>query len=155
MAIYPKMIRKNQVINTLIVNGTEMYDVNRSSNRIYHKHSGSSSSGGGCYGVPTYHVHTGNSTSGGGCYGKATTETYTYQVEVNDDPDRYCLDCGQSLNISTGTCWRCDYSGNMGNNNYGQTHWETRTGTRTVYSINCGKNESTVEYYSRNCGYEL
>ena len=37
----------------------------------YHYHSGSSSSGTGCYGGRYYHSHSGNSSSGGGCYGKA------------------------------------------------------------------------------------
>lgn len=44
---------------------------------IYHTHTGSSSSGGGCYGKAVYHVHTGSSTGGGACYQTKVYHTHT------------------------------------------------------------------------------
>ena len=42
-----------------------------------HVHTGSETSGGGCYGVANYHVHSGDSTSGGGCYGAVSRHVHT------------------------------------------------------------------------------
>lgn len=44
---------------------------------VYHTHTGSSSSGGGCYTVAVYHTHSGSPTTGGGCYTTAITHTHT------------------------------------------------------------------------------
>lgn len=84
------------------------------------------------------HAHTGDTTNGGGCHGGVTTETYTYEEEVDDEPDWRCPDCHCHWNIGGGTCG-CGYTGNAENWNYGKTHMETRTGTRTAYYVNCGR----------------
>ncbi|MFR2534754.1 MAG: hypothetical protein ACLS95_05960 [Clostridia bacterium] len=47
-----------------------------------HSHTGSSSSGGGCYTTPVYHKHAGN-TAGGGCYTKAVYHTHTGNSSTN------------------------------------------------------------------------
>ena len=35
---------------------------------MYHQHTGSAGTGGGCYGTAQYHAHTGDEVNGGGCY---------------------------------------------------------------------------------------
>ena len=44
---------------------------------VYHQHTGSSSTGGGCYTAPVYHQHTGSVSTGGGCYTKAIYHNHT------------------------------------------------------------------------------
>ena len=44
---------------------------------VYHTHSGSPTTGGGCYTVAVYHTHSGSPTEGGGCYTTAITHTHT------------------------------------------------------------------------------
>ena len=49
------------------------------SSYVYHKHAGSSESGGGCYAQPVYHVHEGSEEGGGICY-----ETAIYHQHMGD-----------------------------------------------------------------------
>ena len=50
---------------------------------VYHKHNGSSTTGGGCYTAPVYHQHIGSVSTGGGCYTKAIYHTHTGNSSTN------------------------------------------------------------------------
>ena len=88
-----------------------------------------------------YHTHTGSSGSGGGCFSISRTGTRTIE-----EP------CGGTLYYwgdgwGTSECDRCgaSYFGNRG----GQScpHGESRTETYTYYELGCGKSPSTVLGY--------
>ena len=50
---------------------------------VYHQHTGSSSTGGGCYTTPVYHQHTGSVSTGGGCYTKVIYHSHTGNSSTN------------------------------------------------------------------------
>ena len=102
----------------------------------YHSHTGSSSSGGGCYGTAnyhshvsscyttTYHYHTGSSSSGGGCYG---TANYSTGSDYRNCPYGYTHShTGNST--SGGGCYG-SASTSYANCPYGYTHSHTGSST--------------------------
>ena len=127
-----------------------------------HQHSGSASTGGGCYTTPVYHQHSGSSSTGGGCY---TTPVYHAHVsgcyqnatctvrcigltpgQKNDNwiehPDSRFEHSSCGRGIAYQTPKHLDGEGcNCGD-----------TTTHTYSQLVCGKNESTVESYSLGCG---
>lgn len=149
-------------------------------NGTKHTHTGSSSSGGGCYTKPNYHVHTGSSTSGGGCYGKANYHSHTSSCYKTASIPIVPLIKDYTLGWSK-ECPGCGAKGTItasfntfGYRIDGKT---TSTGHLTVYApcsicgykmptvesgqrsgtvyasvISCGKTTSTIDSYSRNCG---
>lgn len=89
----------------------------------------------------THHTHTGSSSTGGGCYTNYNTKrngiTCThYQGRIVSQSDQN----GNKVNVSCGT----DPGG--GNyNNYWQ-HFISTGGSTTYYTLGCGKQENQLEY---------
>ena len=114
----------------------------------YHKHEGTSSSGGKCYTAPVYHSHSAS------CYQNQYRTCGTYNLvrgpyTNNNGTPEYeyrCSGCGNTLYL-------CD-----GGANSGQTHGTTTsvqvcnktTSTIERYNMTCGKTETTVEGYIVN-----
>ena len=107
-----------------------------------HTHTGSSSSGGGCYNIPVYHKHSGSSTSGGGCYTNAkyhkhsdscigsVEKTVTCKVNVSS----------RSGSGSNGSKYHCIISGGSSGLNWCEwtaTHEKCGRGTTSGYYFNC------------------
>lgn len=129
----------------------------------HHFHTGSATTGGGCYTNYGYHVHSGSSSTGGGCYTKAVVcGAMPYQIY------KYCSIYGTG---NTG-CYVADHSGipSCGNSacpqhtSACQPSYECRVcgfniGTYKAcpkvirYDLTCGKTSSTIEGYTPSCGY--
>ena len=96
-----------------------------------------------------YHIHTGSSSTGGGCYGTPIYKTAT--------GSRICGRFNMILNSTLGdgtSHWRCDTCGAItyqsGNNDPGD-HYTTYTyNTTTIdhYELSCGKTEGEKEAYT-------
>ena len=77
---------------------------------VYHAHTGSASGGGGCYTTPVYHAHTG-STSGGGCYTVPVYHTHTGSASSGGgcygQPvyHSHTTSCYATCTITTSGCW--------------------------------------------------
>ena len=115
----------------------------------YHSHSGSTSSGGGCYTKPVYHSHSGNSTSGGACY-KATTTSCNYPCPATNE---------NHASISEGhdVWWYCPTHGAIQAQKWkvfvewGKPMTLNCNRSITTYVQNCGKTTSTVTSYKLGC----
>ena len=121
---------------------------------VYHTHTGSSSSGGGCYTVPITHSHTGTPglTYANGCYTKPVTSSVYCGSGVDtvegpcswwwDDANNRCIRCWSTdrnnLHYKT-VCSNCGES-------CGSTHYKTVT----TYQLNCNKS-TNVTGYSLGC----
>lgn len=105
----------------------------------YHKHAGSSSSGGGCYTVKkTSPVYSNCTHIFGGAEKSGSSYKYYYYTDTRGGATLY--EC------SLGNFWDNGGHGSPDGSNY--TH-QVQTGTRvTGYSTGCGKNENTLEGYS-------
>lgn len=103
---------------------------------------------GGCFANPVYHVHSGSSTSGGGCH---TINNSHWHGEAGSSgcwraEGRRCSACS----FSTSGTAECP--------THGSAHLSTRyilECTRTEessFSIGCGKTTSTIDLHIRSCG---
>ena len=99
---------------------------------VYHKHSGSSTSGGGCY-TATYHKHSGSATTGGGCYTSPYYKYYTIENVYCPGTLRYT---GSSRDPNDGTgrriyVFQCDYC-NRKYDSYSKTGAVIGDGQKTI-----------------------
>ena len=94
------------------------------------------------------HVHTGSSSSGGGCYTNHQYSQGTWQGTRGSwspgqsvNPSMKCPRCGSNINTWDAgggyTCWGCS-NGNCGSYVGGYNYW----------TVGCGKNETTIEGYN-------
>ena len=153
MAEYPKLYRSGVQIKMVSRTNAEILNINRSSKRVYHKHSGNSTSGGGCYGQQTTHTH------GASCYSKTCKGHDQYS-----EKQWYCSLCGQDVGYSLDYCDNpnCSGYGENGNNGYhggdyiGTTYHDASNISSCdnyTSTLICTKSEGTS--YSLNCGYEV
>ena len=115
-----------------------------------HKHIGDATNGGGCYATPVYKVHTHISS----CYSTQTVQS-TCQCGAYD---------GRYLSNGAFVCMTCGHSGHGPGGICGASISSTQTiivcgktqGQRyesegiEIYSLNCGKTETTIEGYIVN-----
>ena len=132
-----------------------------------HYHTGSSTSGGGCYTVHNIHHHTGSATVGGGCYGTPNyREDPVYGVcpghwikdtkswgDKDGNGDRryrgYCSYCGwQAADYSS---WS-SYPGGVGISHTSRIPTSYNK-VLTGYSLSCGYQEGQDLGWSLGCGY--
>lgn len=126
---------------------------------VRHQHSGSPTVYGGCYVVPVYHQHSGSPSSGGGCYGGSPYHQHT-------------ASCYQPCHVHQQHCvsggwyhdWDCssDGSGCPSHPKYDYCQGELNSeeivcgleqGDYVGYTLQCGKTAgSTVDYYNPGCG---
>lgn len=110
---------------------------------VYHVHKGSSSSYGECFKTPVYHVHDGDTTNGGACFeGRkcgGISETVYGSHYVHS-----CLVCGYTGTYYMG-CGGADADADPGD------ICRDAKCPNIIYSLKCGKSESTVEYYTQTC----
>ena len=90
---------------------------------------------------PVYHRHTGSSGSGGGCYSIARTGTRTYEVP-----------CGGTLyywgdDWGTSECTRCGASYYGDRSGESCPHSETKSESYTYYELGCGHGTSDILGY--------
>ena len=117
----------------------------------YHSHNGSSS-GGGCYTKANTHTHTGNSSSGGGCY----TVKHTERVQVGCYGSDYCDagPCGPDTSgkvYYVGTCPICYANISVYNAPANANCPNSKYEDRTTYSLGCGMSNGQVTSYSLGC----
>lgn len=112
----------------------------------YHKHTGSSSSGGGCYSNGS-HQHVSGCTKTCTVTGKCTSETpsptvsgkgaHTYEYRHSS--------CGKGIEYGS------DVATNLGRlgQTWTSTHTYTGCGNKPInkYTLGCGKTETTLDYY--------
>lgn len=155
MAEYPRLYRSGVQIKMVSRSNAEILNINRSSKRVYHKHTGNSTNDGGCYGQQTTHTH------GPSCYSKTCKGHEQYS-----DKDWFCSLCGYRHGVGNplGACGNPDCSGygETGNNGYdggdyiGTTyHNASNINSCDNYTATliCTKPQGTT--YSLNCGYEV
>ncbi len=152
-------IPQQLVIGVQEIPGTISYDYH------YHVNGGGSMphsekelSSGGCYTLPAYHTHTGNSRNGGGCYTAPVYHSHTGSCYSEGSHNSSCpshteyhpYDCG-SVHDWDGDGHGCD--GFVAYDCGGHRYLSCNLGSGIVgYSLNCGKNPSTIEYYTPACG---
>ncbi len=155
-------------------NGCGAYKTTSANNHImqnvYHSHSGSSSSGGGCYGTVVYKAHSHTSS----CYKTVYRTAHNFaKTDHYDNAGHIYYKCTKGCGIGyyreywdpftndklegwlKGNGFTCKGSTDRVLN-CGKTAG-TRYSTEGVdyYELNCGKTTSTVEYSycTRGCGY--
>lgn len=116
----------------------------------YHTHSGSSSTGGGCYGQANYHTHTSSCWGTGSCGG--TVSAGTMGISVG-----YCSTCKKNVvytswNKWCGTCGEHYGTGSVRSCGHGGSWPSSFTCTKQVSKLNCPLSETTPISYSLNCG---
>lgn len=91
-----------------------------------HKHTGNSSTYGGCYTIPVYHKHVGNESVYGSCY-SAVNHTHV----------------GSSADGGPGTCFATPVYHQHDSSCYNNGN------------LICGKTTATLEFYRNTCGVEV
>ncbi|MFR5190663.1 MAG: hypothetical protein ACLTEH_05445, partial [Clostridia bacterium] len=142
---------------------------------VYHQHTGSVSTGGGCYTKVIYHTHTGNSSTNGGCYTLPVYHAHSSScyatcggqiyIEWKGGTDgwvRWNLKCSKCGAVGY-RAWHPDYNSPcpsdgeiLGNGRCtGSIISCGKTAGSTIdsYGLNCGKTAgSTIEGYQIDCG---
>ena len=152
MAEYPKIVRKGAQITTIKRSNTTIYDVNRSSKRVFHIHTGNATTGGGCYTVHNTHTH------GPSCYKKTCKGHDEYT-----DKFWWCSLCGYEHGYGNplGACGNpnCSGYGETGNNGYSGGDYIGTTYHNDSNINQCDNYNSTLictittNGYSLGCGY--
>ena len=107
---------------------------------------------GGCYTTPIYHSHSGSSDSGGGCYSVAHTGYRQVGCGGGDAVNGPHGPDSSGQYYWVGNCTTC--GGRVAN--YGGPGWaacgDTTTVSYTYYSLGCGLSNSTIMGYRPSCG---
>lgn len=102
--------------------------------------------GGGYYGgtIGHYHVHTGSSSSGGGCYTVSHTGTRTIEIPCGGwvSPDSWdCTECSSGVDSKCGNCG----AGYHGAQNRSCWHSRTSSESYTYYTVGCGETAESIQ----------
>lgn len=122
---------------------------------ITHKHTGNSSTYGGCYTTPVYHVHVGNENMYGPCY-SAVNHTHIgssaaggpgtcFETPVYHEHDESCY-AASDTEKKNPICGKVE----------GQTieFYKNTCGVEVKYVLTCNKVEGqTIDSYAPSCGY--
>lgn len=131
---------------------------------VYHKHTGDSTNGGGCYSVAIYHTHIGDPTNGSGCYTKKSQTAISEYKNCLYNTEGWEGNYYNAYIKCSGCSYVCHYyqsykdsSGNVivtKNTSAKDSCMHYITTTQTVYELNCGKTLETVENWAMGCGSE-
>ena len=119
-------------------------------NPVYHVHTGSSSTGGGCYTAPVYHTHTSSCRTG--TIVRISTESEPRGGYYDDNGIWYDLYWWRHVD----KCNNCGATWTYGQNTDGS--WfgtQPPGGTGATHNCGgnyCGKTEETIEKYNLGCG---
>lgn len=152
-------IPQKLVIGVQQIPGTISYDYHYHTDaQGRNPHTEVAGSAGGCYTAPIYHVHTGSSNGGGGCYSSPVYHTHSEGCYSEGSHNSSCpshtgyhsYDCG-SVHDWDGDGHGCD--GFVAYDCGGHSYLSCNLGSGIIgYSLNCGKNNSTIEGYRPACG---
>ena len=156
-------MRRSKAIMTIMLTGVvwicsslDIQAMHQHSENCYvlqeHVHTGSETSGGGCYGVANYHVHSGDSTSGGGCYGAVSRHVHTGDATSGGGcygAANYHVHSGDSVN--GGGCYTmpAECGGNISATKIAITCNRTKGGYigKTSWPCGCGDFEYQESWY--------
>lgn len=148
-------IKQTLVIGVERLPGTIAYDYHYHTDvngTMLHTATCSIAQKGGCYISPVYHVHTGSSGSGGGCYTVANTGYNTIGCGGGDAIN------GPHGPDSSGNYYWVGNCNNCGGavSNYGGPGWAACGNTSVVpytyYTLGCGMGPTTIVAYQPACG---
>ena len=110
---------------------------------VYHKHVGNTT-GGGCYTIPVYHQHTGNSNVGGGCYTNPIYHTHNDNCYETRNVTKTCTVTSSSKNYS----YNSTYMENLKKCGTCNGYSKCRTTITTYVHQSCGAGSCTYSSYS-------